>query len=121
MTWANHIVILYPLWLGDLPAMLKALLEQVARPGFAIEAQDNGRYRKMLKGKSARVIVTMGMPAAAYSLFYRAHSVKSFKRNILQFVGISPVRISIIGSVGGSEGNHGKWLRKIERLGRFGR
>ena len=33
--WAEHLVILYPLWLGDMPALLKAFLEQVLRPGFA--------------------------------------------------------------------------------------
>src|SRR5262245_36670829 len=31
---ADHIVLLYPLWLGDVPALLKGFLEQVARPGF---------------------------------------------------------------------------------------
>ena len=33
--WANHLMILYPLWLGGMPALLKAFLEQVFRPGFA--------------------------------------------------------------------------------------
>jgi hypothetical protein len=63
----------------------------------------------------------MGMPAAAYSLWFRAHSVKSLKRNILQFAGVSPVRISLIGSVDKGDNYRKKWLRKIERLGRFGR
>ncbi len=34
--WAEHIVILYPLWLGDMPALLKGFLEQVLRPGFTM-------------------------------------------------------------------------------------
>lgn len=121
MAWADHIVIPYPLWLGDVPALLKALLEQVARPGFAVGPQEHGLYTKLLKGKSARLIVTMGMPAAAYSVWFRAHSVKSLKRNILHFAGVSPVRISLIGSVDKSDEYRKKWLRKIERLGRFGR
>ena len=29
--WAQHIVLFFPLWLGDMPAVLKAFLEQVAR------------------------------------------------------------------------------------------
>ena len=37
--WANHLVILYPLWLGSMPALLKAFLEQVFRPGVAFEYQ----------------------------------------------------------------------------------
>ena len=35
--WADHIVFFFPLWLGDMPALLKGFLEQVARPGFAFE------------------------------------------------------------------------------------
>ncbi len=119
--WADHLVILYPLWLGDVPALLKALLEQVARPGFAIQPKEHGLYTKLLKGKSARLIVTMGMPAAAYSIFFRAHSVKSLKRNILHFVGVSPVRVTLIGRVDKGDAYRKKWLGKVERLGRFGR
>src|SRR5437868_6140112 len=29
---AGHLAIFYPLWLGDVPALLKGFLEQVARP-----------------------------------------------------------------------------------------
>ncbi|GAA0280906.1 NAD(P)H-dependent oxidoreductase [Alteraurantiacibacter aestuarii] len=121
LEWADHLVIIYPLWLGDMPALLKGFLEQIARPGIAIEPKESGMYRQLLKGKSARLIVTMGMPAIAYMQFFRGHSVKSFKRNILQFVGIKPVRVSIIGMVDHSDRHRRKWLRKVERLGRWGR
>jgi putative NADPH-quinone reductase len=33
--WSEHIVLFFPLWLGDMPALLKGFLEQVERPGFA--------------------------------------------------------------------------------------
>ena len=38
--WAEHIVIVFPLWLGDMPAVLKGFLEQVLRPGFAFVRKD---------------------------------------------------------------------------------
>ncbi len=118
--WAEHLVILYPLWLGDIPALLKAFLEQVARPGFAIEQGDHGLFRKLLKGRSARIVVTMGMPAGIYRLFFRAHSLKSLKRNILHFVGISPVRTTVIGGVAGDRKYTEKWIGRLERMGRAG-
>ncbi|MEY3447044.1 MAG: hypothetical protein RIR45_1799, partial [Pseudomonadota bacterium] len=37
--WAQHIVLFFPLWLGDMPAVLKGFLEQVARPGFAFHQE----------------------------------------------------------------------------------
>lgn len=116
---ANHLVIFYPLWLGTMPALLKAFLEQVIRPSLGGGGDSLGELRKLLKGKSARVVVTMGMPALAYSLFYRKHSLKSLQRNTLGFVGVRPIRTSLIGLV-----DHIKPARalrlfaKMEKLGR---
>ena len=62
--WANHLVICYPLWLGTLPALLKGFFEQTFRYGFAFDLGGRGDAKKLLKGRSARIIVTMGMPAA---------------------------------------------------------
>jgi putative NADPH-quinone reductase len=119
--WADHLVFLYPLWLGDMPALLKAFLEQVARPGFALEYASKRFPRKLLKGKSARLVVTMGMPALFYRLVYRAHSLKSLERNILSFVGIRPIRHNVIGSVESSDRYRRNWIEKMRRLGRAGR
>ena len=41
IVWADHIVFLYPLWLGDMPALLKAFLEQALRPGVALQYGDS--------------------------------------------------------------------------------
>jgi putative NADPH-quinone reductase len=119
ITWADHIVFLFPLWLGDMPGLLKLFLEQVARPGFAFSAaQGKGLPRKLLRGKSARIIVTMGMPALFYKWYYRAHSVKNMERNILNFCGIAPVRTTLVGMVEGmTQDKRVKLLQKIEALG----
>ena len=116
--WAEHLVIFFPLWMGDMPARLKAFFEQVLRPGFAIGKAAPGRMgRKLLKGRSARIVVTMGMPAFFYSVYYRAHSVKSLQRNVLEFCGIAPVRATLIGMVEGSSEAREDWLMKLSVLG----
>jgi len=71
ITWAKHIVIIYPLWLGDIPAYLKAFLEHVLSPGFVFDENKLGT----LQGKSARIIVTMGMPAIFYRWYFWSHSL----------------------------------------------
>jgi len=122
--WAQHIVLFFPLWLGDMPALLKGFLEQVARPGFAFKAEKNDSGsnpfgRKGLAGRSARVVVTMGMPALVYRWYFRAHSVKSLERNVLGFVGIAPVNETLIGMIDKlGEAGVKKWLGKIRALGR---
>lgn len=121
--WADHLVIIYPLWLGSLPALLKAFLEQVLRPGFAVAATDSPNpWTKLLKGRSARIVVTMGMPALVYRWYFRAHSLKSLERNILRFCGIAPVKASVIGMVEAPGGaRRERWLAKMNALGRAGR
>ncbi len=119
IAWASHLVFVYPLWLGSMPALLKAFLEQVARPGFAFAKTPRGGWKPALGGKSARVIVTMGMPAPVYRWYFRAHSLKSFARNVLHFTGIRPVRSTLIGSVESlDETDRAAWLSKLGALGR---
>lgn len=118
--WAGHIVLFFPLWLGDMPAVLKGFLEQVARPGFAFKGEEGGNPfgHKGLAGRSARVVVTMGMPALVYRWYFRAHSVKSLERNILGFVGIAPVRETLIGMVDRlDEDGVAAWQGKLRKLG----
>jgi putative NADPH-quinone reductase len=120
--WANHIVIIFPLWLGAMPALLKGFLEQTLRPGFAISRAVSGTtWKKELKGRSAHVVATMRMPAPVYRWYYRAHSVKSLERNILGFVGIAPVRETLIGGVEASAANRKKGLAALHDLGVAGR
>ena len=117
--WADHVVILFPLWLGSMPALLKGFLEQALRPRFAFEpAAGRGLPRKLLSGKSARVIVTMGMPAAVYRWYFRAHGIKNLERNILGFSGFRPVKTCLIGAIEtlGPAGR-GRWLERLRRLG----
>ncbi|WP_332774957.1 NAD(P)H-dependent oxidoreductase [Polaromonas sp.] len=118
--WAQHIVLFFPLWQGDMPALLKGFLEQVVRPGFAFEREGGSTAfsKKGLTGRSARVVVTMGMPALLYRWYFRAHSVKSLERNILGFAGIAPMHETLIGMVGNFKADDGeRWLGKLRRLG----
>jgi len=116
---AQHLLLCFPLWLGDMPALLKGFLEQVARPGFAFRAEGGNPFgHKALAGRSARVLVSMGMPAALYRYWFRAHSVKSLERNLLGFVGIAPVHETLVGGVDqlGAAGVQ-RWQARLRRLG----
>lgn len=122
IAWAQHIVLFFPLWLGDMPAMLKGFLEQVARPDFAFEKNSATPFeQKRLTGRSARVVVTMGMQALVYRWYFRAHSVKSLERNILGFMGMGPIKETLIGMVDNlGESGVQEWTEKLEALGAAG-
>jgi putative NADPH-quinone reductase len=123
MDWANHVVILYPLWLGSMPAVLKGLLEQMLRPGFAFSTVHLGRGPvKLQGGKTARIVVTMGMPGWVYRWYFRAHSVRSLQRNILRFIGFRRVRATLIGAVATlNAGERKRCLEAMRELGRAAR
>ena len=120
VVWAEHIVLVFPLWLGTMPALLKAFLEQVMRPGtaFGYPDQDHAFPKMLLAGRTARVIVTMGMPAFLYQFWFFAHGTAGLRRNILNFVGIKPVRETLFGLVDqGSDAKRRRWIGQIRKLG----
>lgn len=115
---ADHLVIVFPLWLGTLPAILKGFLERLLQPDL-VEPSKQGKFVQVLKGKSARVVVTMGMPAFVYRWWFGPHAVKMLKHNILGFMGVKPVAFSIFGSIEaiGQKGRE-KHLAEMEAWGR---
>mgnify|MGYP003462987881 CR=1 FL=1 len=77
--------------------------------------------KKRLTGKSARIVVTMGMPAFVYRWWYRAHSLKSLEENILRFSGIGPIKSTLIGTVEGmTDKQRAGWLDNLRALGEQG-
>ena len=120
LLWAEHLVVFFPLWAGDMPALLKGFFEQLMRPSFSGE-HASFFDKKILSGRSARVVVTMGMPAIIYRWYFRAHGVKSLDRNLLGIVGIAPVHKTLIGATGNIKAaNAANWLSKLKRLGEGG-
>lgn len=117
---ADHVVILFPLWLGGMPAKLRAFFEQAARGGFFLsEPEKQGNWpRKMMAGKSARVIITMGMPGAVYRVMMDAGSLKALERGILGISGFKPVRHTILGGAGDvSPERLSAWKSEVWELG----
>ena len=97
--------------------LVKAFLEQVMRPGVAFAYEKTG-IRKLLTGRSAHIVVTMGMPALAYRLFFLSHGVAGLRRNIFKFVGFSPVRSTLFGMVAAApERTRDGWLARMRRDG----
>jgi putative NADPH-quinone reductase len=116
---SDHLVFVFPLWCGDMPAIMKGFFERVLQPDLlAIHAAGGKADWKVLKGKSARVIMTMGMPGWFYRWYFGAHALKLLRRNILHFTGVKPVRSIIYGMIEAvSDDRRMEWLREVEALG----
>ena len=114
---ADHLVFIFPLWCGDMPAILKGFIERVLQPDLLAVHGGTGDW-KILKGKSARIIMTMGMPGWFYRLWFGAYALKLLKRNILHFTGVGPIHATIHGGIESvSDDTRREWLRETEALG----
>lgn len=115
---ADHIVIVFPLWLGMLPAILKGFLERVLQPDL-VEPSKQGRFVQVLKGKTARIVVTMGMPGFIYKWWYGSYAVKNLKRNVLRFMGVGRVSYDVLGMIeAAGDARRKAWLDRYRELGK---
>lgn len=117
--WAEHLVIIYPLWWGGMPALLKGFFDRTFLPGFAFQKRENSVWwDKYLIGKSARIITTMDQPAWYHWLIYGEPAHKALKKMILGFCGIKPVKTTSIGPIRFSKDEFRKKnLEKVKALG----
>lgn len=120
ITWADHLVVIYPVWWGSVPAIMKGFIDRVFLPGFAFQKREGSVWwDKLLTNKSARIISTLDQPAWYYWFVYREPSTNAMKKLTLQFSGVNPVRVTTVGPIRLSEDSFRQhWLRKIEKLGK---
>lgn len=118
--WAQHLVWVYPTWWGAMPALLKGFIDRIFLPGFAFKYRPNSSlWDRLLAGRSARLLVTMDAPPWYYRWFNRMPGHQQMRRTILEFAGVTPVRISSFGPVRGARpGLIDRWLQEAARLGR---
>lgn len=113
---ADHIVLVFPLWLGIMPALVKVFLEQVMRPGVAFSYERYGA-KKLLAGRSAHIVVTVGMPVAVPDILLQ-HGVRGLSRSVFKFAGFSPVRTTMFGMVeNASDATKSRWSGIMRKNG----
>lgn len=96
--WANKIVLVYPTWWTTYPALLKGFFDRTLIPGFGFKYTGPRSWLKLLEGKTARVIVTMGSPSWYYKFIMGDPGYKAIK-GTLGFCGISPIQKTYIDNI----------------------
>ncbi len=109
---AQHLVLVYPTWMGAMPARMKGFFERVFGDNFAFRFKEGSRLpERLLKGRTADVLVTMDTPPLLYRWLLGAPGHKLVSRAILGPAGIAPVRIFSYGPLrGSSEKGRARWL-----------
>ena len=119
--WADHLVWIYPIWWGSVPAIMKGFIDRVFLPGFAFQKKEASVWwDKLLAGKTARMICTLDQPSWYYRWIYGKPSHNAMKKLTMQFVGVKKVKITSIGPMRFSKDAFRKnWLNKVEKLGKL--
>ena len=109
---SDHLVFVFPSWWASMPALLKGFIDRVFLPGFAFKYRKNSPLpEKLLKGKTARIFITMDAPGWYYRWFNRAPGLRLLKFATLEFCGVKPVKYIIFGPVRGApEKRIGKFI-----------
>jgi putative NADPH-quinone reductase len=119
IAWAQHLVWVYPIWWGGLPALLKGFLDRIFLPGFAFKYRANSvLWDRLLTGRTAELLVTMDTPPWYYRWVQRQPGHRQMKQTILEFSGIRPVRVHSFGPVvNSSDAARAGWIKHACKLG----
>ena len=95
ITWCEHWVLIYPIWWGSVPALLKGFFDRALYAGFAYRYHDNDpMWDGLLTGRSAQVITTSDAPRLWTFLAYRNSDLGTVKYATLRFCGVKPVKVT---------------------------
>ena len=116
---ADHMVWVFPSWWHGLPALMKGFVDRTFLPGLFFKFEQGKLFPKqLLKGKTARLIITADTVRWYDRWFMKSPAIQQFKKGTLQFVGIDPVKVTYIAPVKNStEAFRAKWLRKVGQMG----
>ena len=118
LVWAEHMVMVYPVWWGTMPALFKGWLDRIFQPGFAFAERSDGAWDGLLKGRSATLVATMDTPTWVFRWILRAPSIHALRAATLNFCGIAPVDVLLFSPVKQSTPQQrAMWLQQVGGIG----
>lgn len=118
---ADHLVWIFPMWWYGLPALLKGFIDRTFLPGTFFKYQKGKLFpRQLLKGKTARLIITADTVRWYDYLFMKSPLINQFKKGTLEFCGVKPVKVTYIAPIKDSSvAFRQAWLEKVQQLGQL--
>ena len=123
--WADHFVVIYPVWWVGMPAKMKGLFDRAWLPGSAfryIKIKNGIRsifWHRLYSGKTARIIMTSGTSPWLVRLL-PGNVNAQLKWGILWFAGFWVHTTWFGPSENVPENRKTKWLKRVRAIGRQG-
>ena len=117
---ADHLVWIMPMWWYGMPALLKGFIDRTFLPGVFFKYQKGKLFPdQLLKGKTARLIITADTVRWYDYLFMGSPLIRQFKKGTLEFCGVKPVKVTYIAPIkNSSDAFRQSWLERVKQLGR---
>lgn len=117
---ADHLVWIFPMWWSSFPAIMKGFIDRTFLPGITFDYKEGKIFQeKLLKGKTARIIITADSPRWYNYFIMKDSLIQQFKKGTLEFCGIKPVKTSYFAIVKKADSSvKTKWLNKVTDLGK---
>lgn len=118
---ADHVVLVFPQWWGTYPGLLKGYVDRVflSQFAFAYRSRTGPGWRKLLTGRTGRLIMTMDSPGWWDTLKYRRAAVRSLEHAVLWYCGVRTVGVTRFAQVrASSPERRERWLAEAARMGR---
>ncbi|MTI19737.1 flavodoxin family protein [Fulvivirga sp. RKSG066] len=116
---ADHLVWVFPMWWYSYPAIMKGFIDRVFLPGITYQPIEGKPFpEKLLKGKSARLIITADTPRWYDYLFMKSNTINQLKKGTLKYCGVNPVKVTYLAPIKDSSVTaRNAWLEQIAVLG----
>ena len=115
LRWAEHVVMIFPIWWMSMPAMMKGFVDKVIFPGVVYK-MESGNLVSMLSGlKQVTIITTMNTPADVYKNMFNNSIEGSLIKGTFNKIGIHDIRwisLNMVKQVGDEK--RWVWLDEIE-------
>lgn len=113
---SDHLVLVYPIWWGGMPARVKGFLDRVFASGVAFRYTEKGRLLPLLKGKTADILNTCDTPKIAQWYFLAGDRLQ-MKRAVMGFCGVKVRHHRRFGAVIGSDAaQRSRWIKQAGQL-----
>jgi len=119
VSWADHLIFVFPIWWSGMPAILKGFIDRVFAKGFAYEYDGKSNMKGLLKGKTAWIVTLCDAPGIVRFIPFIIHDYGVVLKNqVLKSCGFKTVKhYSISSLVNVTPEKCNKWLEKLYQLG----
>ncbi len=117
--WADHLAWFHPLWWGGMPGKMQGLIDRAFLPGITFAYhEDDPWWDKLLKGRTADVMVTADTPGFFIKWIYHNPHKNRITKQILEFCGVKVTSYAHLAQAKtASKDNIQKWLNAAEKRG----